>query len=259
MRKRIAALFLCLGLTAAGAACEAKGIDPRAAPDDGPPSAEYVTIDPQTGERIEEGLHLFLNIPFGSTKDEVIKLAKENANLDLAESLVKDLILSNQEAKVEGHEAFLRFDMEKDRLMNVDIRYESYTGTKLKDDYEKLTRQFSDVFDALTRKYGTMQYGEMGVQYDGDILLFRYPFTSEKDRTDWTLVEKAIEGSSYFHLNCEWDNVNLNMLMLQRNGIFSAGNSIHYVGKYVYRNPDDLLRLMDYDDYLNTRKIEIKL
>lgn len=82
MMKRIAALCLCLCLISMGAACETPEITPQIVPDDGPLiDVEYATPEPEITE--EEELYLFLNIPFGSTKEEVIRLAKANGGVEL--------------------------------------------------------------------------------------------------------------------------------------------------------------------------------
>lgn len=259
MRKRIAALFFCFCLTAAGAACEAKGIDPRAVPDDGPSDADYyTTIDPQTGERIEEGLHLFLDIPFGSTRDEVIRLAKENASLDLSEIKKGVLSCENQTIKVDGHDAVVLFYLKDDSLDSVKILFNFDGKQKFNDTYENGVRFFCDMETKLIKKYGAVNWGGFQVFDDAGYKIYQYPFIDGIDGDSVRVLKEAIERSTSITISFGIDNVGVSLSVTQINGKYTVDATIYYFG---YES-DDVgfdMDLPNYNDYLNSREVELTL
>ena len=256
--KRIAALFLCLCLIAcAGGAGAETGLYLKDKDHNTPeliwtPSAvpsDYITPTVRPTEEPPE-MYLFAKIPFSIPADEVIKTAKEKAQMDLRMNEWGDLVLSNQTVKINGYDADVCFKMSKYGLSCVKIKYEPFIISNAADLQKGVLNQFCDIQSILNEKYGYMQRGKMFVLHD-TTLFFCYPFVEDTMNTDLNLVEEAILNNTGLSLECKWRNITLTMTTSKTEEGLEARNYLEYsYNGFDYIDYGEASSLLNYKEYL---------
>lgn len=232
MMKRVAALCLCLCLMM----CAGVG---------------------SAGTEDDEELHLFLDIPFGSSKEDVIQLVRENGDLKLVEG-EKVLGLKStelipepgQKVYVDGEEAKVSFTISAGSgLFMVKITIDKSADFEdLKTCYDKMQKHFFLL-------YGEPKSGKLVITGEGENEEYKFP-RGDKNNIDYETVNHAMLNNKKAMVSTVWGNVQLNMYTSDYGkDKFVVIWFTPHMGKSNGFGED----YPDYRDYLATRDVKISL
>lgn len=139
MGKKLLSTMLALMLTLSMAVCG---------------GAEEARLEDKSAGGVQEALYTLWDIPWGSTQEEVIRLAEEKFNVDV-EQTEYSLRINNQEIRIKGHsvQRIVFYHDDNDRLNDIYISCHGYE----KREVLRCVRDFERAYQEMERRYGPMK------------------------------------------------------------------------------------------------------
>lgn len=150
------------------------------------------------------------DIPWGSTPEEVRRLAKENANVSLVPIRSDDVDLWQglQKVSMFGYPvSVIQFLFDhNEKLYDVEIGFKKFSDDSKQMIAEAAGMAVEDICIQISEKYGDLTLGEFAAQKEKGDKQIQYQFPMAEEKIDYRLIMQAALEQRHIRLYIYWDN-----------------------------------------------------